>query len=948
MDASDLSTRPEVLLAHAEWVRALARRLLRDEALADDVVQEAWLAALRRPPGGVRDPGAWLATVVRNLAHRAMRTRTRAALRERHAASPAPAPTPAEVLEQESMRRRVVEAVLALDEPYRATLLLRYYEDLSPAAIAQRLGVPGGTVRTRLKRALALLRDRLATEATDGDGATSWHAGLAVLARWAVPSSPTLPPTAAATTGGMLMSAKPVLAVSVGLVALVATVFVVLELRGGGGPVEGEDARLAVAPNPGDDSVANAGAPLATLLSAEVDRRGDPTAAARKPVGFALEVQYADGRPAADAQVVLFHDEVLAKGYTNDDGAIEFPVTVDECEVAVWTWEAPLLWQLIRTDVSPLTVHLAPSAEVAGWITVDGEPPGEEVELLLHPREGWEDADRVPDPVWWALDVGNDNPRTATAGEDGSFRFVVGLAPDWKGGYIRVHRPEGLRPWARDADGSLSDPAYAGPDPRVDGPVEGMAIDFLTMVRMRGRVVHADGAPLEARAWVYPELRRRDGSPGWSGQGQTEVDGRFEWELDPGDALESLTLAVSISRAGHRAYPLPEPTPDAEGIWELGDFLLGRLRELHFLVLDGADRPIPGAYFLVWNERWQVLDEAEDPTDAAGQSSLTVDFALDRVLVQAPGFRTQEVPVAEPAPDPIVVRMVHGTALLITLHPAGDPWPAGIGIDIGCGEALFPASGGWAPGEGNALFRGTNQTMTSERGEWPFLRSYPDDEGRLGYSDVRANAPLYVRVVDKYGFAACTRTVPPLREGEVRALDIEVPDVGRTLRGVVLDAAGEPVAGANVTYGRPELGQWGQAKTMEDGSFELRGFLPDRGALQVQQRAFAPLLLPNFALPAGDERIPLQLSGGRRVRVHVVDDEGTGVEDAEIAVRVEGFLLDSRMFSVRAVTPGLYDVEDLPPGEVEFVVRHGERSTTLRHDTALPEVRCTLSDREPR
>src|SRR5205814_10341316 len=41
---------PEELLAHAGWVRALARELVRDASTADDLVQETWLAALRHPP----------------------------------------------------------------------------------------------------------------------------------------------------------------------------------------------------------------------------------------------------------------------------------------------------------------------------------------------------------------------------------------------------------------------------------------------------------------------------------------------------------------------------------------------------------------------------------------------------------------------------------------------------------------------------------------------------------------------------------------------------------------------------------------------------------------------------------------------------------------------------------------------------------------------------------
>src|SRR5258705_10488158 len=61
MDASSSSIDPELLLAHAGFVRSVARSLLADENAVDDVVQQTWLAALEKPP---REPGAlrrWLA-----------------------------------------------------------------------------------------------------------------------------------------------------------------------------------------------------------------------------------------------------------------------------------------------------------------------------------------------------------------------------------------------------------------------------------------------------------------------------------------------------------------------------------------------------------------------------------------------------------------------------------------------------------------------------------------------------------------------------------------------------------------------------------------------------------------------------------------------------------------------------------------------------------------------
>src|SRR5262249_8781407 len=58
---------PEVLLAHRDFVSALARQLVRGDR-ADDVAQETWLAALERRPATDRSPKPWLAAVARNVA----------------------------------------------------------------------------------------------------------------------------------------------------------------------------------------------------------------------------------------------------------------------------------------------------------------------------------------------------------------------------------------------------------------------------------------------------------------------------------------------------------------------------------------------------------------------------------------------------------------------------------------------------------------------------------------------------------------------------------------------------------------------------------------------------------------------------------------------------------------------------------------------------------------
>jgi RNA polymerase sigma-70 factor (ECF subfamily) len=160
MSEGQVQLSPESLLSHAGFVRALARTLLQDEHRAEDVVQDTWVAALTRK-GEVRSLRSWLAGVVRNLVYKVHRSEGRRARREEAVARPIEAPSPAEIVERERQRWRVVDAVLSLRKPYRTTLILRYFEELPPREIARRCDVPVETVRTRHRRGIELVREKL-------------------------------------------------------------------------------------------------------------------------------------------------------------------------------------------------------------------------------------------------------------------------------------------------------------------------------------------------------------------------------------------------------------------------------------------------------------------------------------------------------------------------------------------------------------------------------------------------------------------------------------------------------------------------------------------------------------------------------------------------------------------------------------------------------------------
>lgn len=183
--------RSEQLLAEMGWVRQLARALVKDAALADDVAQETWLVAEAGQPDTDQPVRPWLARVVKNLVHTGRRSEARRKQREATFDDWRSVRTPAELVEHVELQRAVADEVLALAEPYRSTVLLHFVDGHSSAEIARRLAIPDGTVRRRLKVALDQLREALARR-TD-QPRRGWLAALVPFAM-----SNKLPPTSSA------------------------------------------------------------------------------------------------------------------------------------------------------------------------------------------------------------------------------------------------------------------------------------------------------------------------------------------------------------------------------------------------------------------------------------------------------------------------------------------------------------------------------------------------------------------------------------------------------------------------------------------------------------------------------------------------------------------------------------------------------------------------------
>jgi len=239
MGIERMSVSPEELLAEVEWVRRVARALV-GRGESDEVVQQTYLQALATPPA----PGPlrrWLRTVVRNVVRRRIRDE---ATRERHEVRvpvAARTPEPGETVARAELHRRVVEAVLAREDRYRSTLLLRFFEDQSAEAIARAQSLSIETVRTRVKRGIAQLRARLeGVVGGDGEAGAAARALLVAQLRdlaWrnVAPGAVTGAATGAAVlaTGGVVMSIA--MKGSIAAAVVVVAAFSVWMLRGGDG-----------------------------------------------------------------------------------------------------------------------------------------------------------------------------------------------------------------------------------------------------------------------------------------------------------------------------------------------------------------------------------------------------------------------------------------------------------------------------------------------------------------------------------------------------------------------------------------------------------------------------------------------------------------------------------------------------------------------------------------
>lgn len=848
---------PEELLEHVDWMRRLARALVRNDGDADDIAQQACEVALTRPPATGRPVRPYLAGILRNLARLRLRRQGRRERREA-TATIEPAPSPAQLVERVETERRVSQLVLALPEELRTIVLLRYHEGLSAAAIARRLDLPAGTVRWRLKSGLDRVRAELDTDYGDR---RRWSA---LLLPGGVLGHP--PATSGAATAAtpllqgaiVVNTSTKIFAAAAVLVALLAgTRLAGLWGAGEGGPRVGATGEAAAAPatRPGGPLV---GTPISSAAGdRNVRIEPDPVGALR------LEGQVIDDaeQPVGGATVAIDSTPPTITT-TEADGSFAF----DRLLPRVYELEAsagPLYAGPVVTRVSdrtePIVLRAAPAGSIHVRVTsADDDAPVASAEVVLRSSLTW----------------------TAVTGADG-VAVIEGVGPGRRSlrvdaeGYAPAHEmfstrgtPEaptsiamrlrrgapvsgtvvdsdgasvaGARVWATDAanpwpvvdprlDAVVTDgegryriaavPAgtwrvHAGDDEHAPATTAPMSLDGEQAVAdlvltlgpggtVSGQVTGPDGAPLPVAT-----VRVAGRGIAWSmvRETLTDADGRFQVTGLPPRGFD---VVASHDLGSSQLVPV-DLAARLEARVELPITIQGTIAGL---VVDSTGEPIPDAQVIatpVWSgeigerQAWQARGQAMLIADGAGAFRLTgLPPASYRLQAARPGGDTEAIwlhpgVTARPGTEDLRLTVAaDGTATGQVLYEDGSPATA---FRIGLGQG------------------------------WP--RPFLTDDGRFR---LEAPAGRYDLVIEGETFARTVVVNVEIAEGDAADLGSITVERGRSLSGRVVDSEGAPVEGATVAAGQlitgggtelniPDEG-FGvkQATTDSDGRYTIAG-----------------------------------------------------------------------------------------------------------------------------
>lgn len=908
----------DLLLAERDWLLALSRRLLRDDGAAHDLAQDTLLKAIEKPPASAAAPRAFLATVLRRAAGKFARGVSRRRAREQRAAVAERLPDAAQLAAEAEARRAVVDAVLELAEPYRRTILLRFFRGVPSSAIAKEEGVTAAAIDTRVFRALAVLRARL--DARYGDRARWSVPLLAAAQEWTATKA-----GVSAIAGGIVMNAVGKFGVASGIAIAIALGVAFRSPRSDAPSAIEIDRARAMAPRVAD----------------QASRPSPTNSSEREPVaidGEALETRSearilvvdAAGAPLPFARLIVERGGALESHRADESGRCVIEVSEPLAAVAVTaTGHAP---QRVDRVLEPgeHRIELAAGSELSGVVRVDGDQPDRPVRVFFDYT--------APSIFEWsqrarAVTAEGFEFLETWADESGAFRFR-GLPEDAHGD-LRVdeqrHRFRG------DSESF-----------RVSHPTLDVVLDLTSNPRVIGRVVDSAGAPLDD-AHVYLRYGPDDGDPIASRLELTDESGRFEhWiRIDgPDFATRPWVARVRVVAADRvRETERTVEVHDA-GVFDLGDVTVLDAVATPFRAIDAEGAPVAGVVAFDDELRGALCD----PTDATGHGLLRIGAPVDRVYFAA--VEREVVAVDVERGRSATVRIPRAAALSVSMRRGNGEPPklAFIEIESRAGDPFAVPDGGFPIDSLPAMPEsfGEPRSQGSVEADSLWRVRYEIRGGAAKIQRLRPGVAIDVKALDGAGREIEVRREVVLAAGESRAMDFSNFPAAHRLTLRVFAPDRRPICGA-VADLVDESGD-GRRSEVSDASGLLRfdEVESDRAELVLRAPRFAParVTIEGIADAAG-RAFEVILEPGRRVELRVVDCGGhpiAALTEVFAGTREDGSDPDLSSFA-RWFSDGRYVFEDLPPrGPLWFFIEVGGRRFAQRHDSPAGDATLVVPE----
>jgi hypothetical protein len=582
-----------------------------------------------------------------------------------------------------------------------------------------------------------------------------------------------------------------------GLGAAVLGAFLVWLLWRGGEAAPGGRAADDALPSAGADKRAP---PSRATTRAEIHPTTLREEAGKEPVdGLLVTVVNAEDRPVAGAVVATCdpeaaHPAIDDPGFptavTRDDGTARVRLDLPLGAAHLLVLAKGHVPELVRVESRERQrVRLDGEALLRGKVLVGGKPPPEPLALDVYGYGYLADASRAIHAFlerhgWRYMQIPFD---TDARGE-----FAVrGLL---RGGTCVIALPEGYA-YVRPGEGIVT----------CDGtPV---TLELKTRNVLTGRIVAAPGSPRKEPRGVLLRYELESRAPGCAlarGAVPAVVGEKFLIRFEE-PSLFKITLEVWEGAEARRRIGLKTIEREVVGSADLGDVALPEPRTVAFVVKDPDGRRLAGARALAFGT-------VSEPSGADGKTTLAIDAAARAAVVGAPGYSIESVPLPDPPPPSLEVRLERACTLVARVRHDDPGEPARglflfVGRDAdGAGVAADAAPEfsdvriskrvreAWWPGPGSGQ-ESVHGPRPGHQGLW-----YEVHAGQnIVVGGFRKTDELRLRVEDAF-LNILQNMNATFAEGDTKVVELVVKQRPRVLRGVVTGDRGEPLPGAVVGF----------------------------------------------------------------------------------------------------------------------------------------------------